>query len=188
MKSLQWKSNWRDITCVGGERAKTTTTGPHPKAAAEGGDVEGGTGLVLWLPGLWIIPGSREAQPYRRTLLLPKPLLCVLGWCETRGHHKAFCLNRDQSQLRSLALPIDSVSGEELKLKLKLHGKFRPLRFGSVWVEGFGWGCHRIKRFHEQCSAAPKTPPGPCNVWLDFFFPHGFGFLPASGCPVYHYW
>lgn len=85
--------------------------------------------------------------------------------CETRDDHKAFCFNTDQSQLRALSLPTDSGEG------LKLHLEFRPLRFGSIWVESFGWGCHRIKRLHEQCSAAPKTLPGPCNVWLGFFPP-----------------
>lgn len=104
--------------------------------------------------------------PVRAPVACPGLVLSTCR-CETRGDHKAFCFNTDQSQLRTLSLPTDSVSGEGLEL----HVEFRPLRFGSIWVEGFGWGCNRIKRLHEQCSAAPKTLPGPCNVWLGFFFP-----------------
>lgn len=103
--------------CVGGERDQTTTTtttGPHPKAAAEGWDVAGGTGLGAVAARAVDNPHIPRDTPCHRTLLLPEPLLCVQSWCETRGHHKAFCSNRDQSQLRALALPINSASGEGL--------------------------------------------------------------------------
>lgn len=82
MKSLQWKSLWRDITCVGGERAKTTTTGPHPKAAAEGGDVEGGTGMgaVAARCGLSLDPERHS----RITGLCSCPSLSCVCWAGVR--------------------------------------------------------------------------------------------------------
>lgn len=71
---------------MGEERAKTNTTGPHPKAAAEGGDIEAGT-TRLGLGSLAAravdyprILSAHGAQPNHRTLLLSQPLQPVLGW------------------------------------------------------------------------------------------------------------
>lgn len=129
------------------------------------------------------ISSARGAWPHTGLCPAQAPAVCaglVLSSCkgETRGDHKTFGLNTGQSQLRALSLPTDSLSG------LKLPVEFRPLRFGSFQVEGFGWGCHSIKRLHEQCSAAPR----PLQCVAGYFFPLCFGFLPVSGCPAYHYW